>query len=214
MGYLERNAAIIAEINNKTASGEVILLRRGHVALNEARTTRFESVGSFSSPSVNNEIHMGVKTYNAYLGGDHLVRMMFARDLAMVSAIAERIPELADEVPTFFALLETKAEEVQGFLMEDFSKDGTEGVDTVNHIVGRDRNLLPDALKILIPKASDIALATASFRVGAARRRRLGDFNSLPNEMSLEEWETTFGGTYQDIRKRRKEFTVFVAEKI
>lgn len=94
----------------------------------------------------------------------------------------------------------------QGLLMEDFSKDGTERVDSVTEIRGKIKGVLPYELRTLIPEIDDEGLAGAILFVGNSSQRRIGDFDELLFSMSSKRQREIF-----PIQENIDEFTIFTA---
>ncbi|HVF68930.1 MAG TPA: hypothetical protein VNA13_00010 [Xanthomonadales bacterium] len=211
MGYLERNATIISEINAKTASGEVIL--RGPKAEVTARGNMaiFSPIGHVPSDVLGSDLHLGVKRYHrrgSEFGNDQY-RDALVSDLARVSGIADKIPSLTREVPVVFGLIATRDGSVVGILVEDFSRGGSVNVTSVSEMSGRQLGVIPYELRELIPGLDEEDLANAIFLVGDEQERRLGDFNQLLYRMSNRQRREIFPN--EEIRERVEEFTVFVA---
>ena len=205
MGYLERNAETIGEINAKTSTGEVVLFRRERVGVNRRGTTEVFPIGSFHSSTTGNELFLALKKYGKYSQGGHKTQVLV--DLAAIAVIADGIPEYAPEVPQVFGLLVSKSNQELGVLIEDFSKGGSEKV------VDAPYSALPTKIRRIKPSADNEEVANMSFLVGPTRRRRLGDFDKLPVGMDSDIYEATFGGAIDVIFDDLGKFTVKVDKR-
>lgn len=207
MGYLERNAAIIGEINAKTASGEIEFRRCKTTVQNNRRTTNFTSIASFQSQVMEKRVYLGLKEYSGYSATDYSDQAVL--DLSVVSGIADEIPSLAHEVPEVFGLFANMDGTGNGVIVEDFSKRGRESVRSVSENVGLALGILPEKLRDLIPRISAETLAGAIFLVGKEERRRIGDFNELLLELDIPGRRENF--PVLPIKEKIIEYTVFVS---
>lgn len=195
MGYLERNAGNIKALNEQLESGEVILFRHGGTAESQNRST-FNSIGSFRD-TTGSQMHIGIKTYERPAPNVRLLN-----DLTLIAAIDE-ITVLSHELPAIFGIMVDQMGVELGIVMEDFSRGGTTQVDSVYPNM---EDWLPIELRDLIPGVTDRELARASFAV--ERRRRLGDFNTLLQDLKVNERDHLF--PTDEVYDRKKEFVVFV----
>ncbi len=202
--YVERNLRIIDELNTKTKSGDMVLSRKGEVA--RSTNTRFTSVGSMQSVEIGGELHLGLKERNPKIN-----MVEFLRELLVVGAIADKIPDLSSEVPIFYAFLEGIDGNNLGVLTEDFTKGGTDLVLEVHEETPQLAELIPD-LSDVIPRVFKQDLVHAMFLVGNNRTRRLGDFNTILSGMSRAEVRKQF--PVEELYSRSDEFVVFVDESI
>jgi hypothetical protein len=147
------------------------------LAGDKKRKTVFTSLGSYNSAYLGCNVPVGVKM--------SLVRepfLMIARapvELAVINAIYERFPSLAEELPLFYGLL-YKGDEFIGILTEDFSDGRRHEVREVfspPHLA-YPRHAPLELQKLFGEETDAIDLASMAFMVDG--RRRLGDFDNLP----------------------------------
>jgi hypothetical protein len=196
MNYLERNALIVAEINQNITSEALTLRKTGKSSFGSS--TEFFPVGQYESKILGVELYLGFKKS---IPGRFL---FFYNDLGIASAIATQIPELSPEVPVFIASVKNKRGQALGVLTEDFSKGGREEVKALHEAL---TDLLPVGIRTL-NYLDDEELAKVAFLVGNEEKRRLGDFNTVLPGLSLRLREKL---TQSDqILVREKDFTVSV----
>lgn len=116
MSYLERNEALIAELQ---AQGDK--LERGEV-VGQSTFRTFTPAGSFQSEVLEREVCVGVKEHRDR-DGLFFVSTEVARGLAVITIITEEIPQLAPKFPLFYGLVVDAAERA-AIITEDFSRTG------------------------------------------------------------------------------------------
>lgn len=172
MAYLERNAEIIAEINNNIRNG--IPISKGVEVGRSEKGTVFTSAGSYKSDVLGAELFYGIKQYKrGYLDAK------MPRDLALIRSVVSQLPYLEPEFPVFMGILSSSQGDSLGVLLEDFSQGGKLSVTELHPDFDADK--LPIELRNAIgdPNLDVYELAKVCFLVGDNMTRRLGDFDSL-----------------------------------
>src|SRR3989338_11318238 len=109
MDYLDRNQRLLSEIDERFRA------RKGEIVGRSLTGTIVNSIGSFESPSLDSTVYVAFKS-SRLLGDKLSMEKCFARDLAVISAIYEKFPELRDELPLFYILLTGENNEPYGTL--------------------------------------------------------------------------------------------------
>lgn len=178
MYYLARNKEVVAEAR------QLFHPERGKKVGNTSGSgVSFTTLGSFPSRVLKREVFIGVKEYKNPRPGYNEWRLKHRAplELATITAIAEHIPELRDNLPMFYALLRGAKRKRVGILMEDFSEGGRLPVDSLNSI--------PEGLISLF--GADVLEEDFVDHMGfyVEGRSRYGDFypffNTFKNEEAL-----------------------------
>lgn len=188
MIYLERNAEIIAEINEINRNQP---LTRGK-EVGASSKTFTTAVGSYESAVVGTQLYMVLKE-SFRSSTDPLERV--TRDLVFAAVIYEHLPLLQQELPLFIGLVTDGTGKPISQLTEDFTKGGQYRIRDLfkDEVAGIDS--APQDLKMLIGGEykglpyllSDEELAHMFFEtwIGIDSQRRLGDFDTAWLHMSI-----------------------------
>lgn len=185
MNYLERNAAIIAEIRDQSlVRGKMV----GHS--NKTATT---SVGSYISTVIEAPLYVALKET---FGPMDTPKERVSWDLAFATLIYDNIPALQPELPLFIGLATDKSGQAIGQLTEDFTKGGRHLITDIftaqvtkigsppqdlKELIGGEHNGLPHLIE-------DSELAHMFFNIlidTGYSKRRIGDFDSAWTYMSF-----------------------------
>lgn len=117
MYYLARNKEVVSEASRYLDPSRGVLI--GH-----STYTDFTTVGSFPSAVLGKEVFVGIKEYKRSKSNKVRLKHRAPLELATITAIAEHIPAIRDDLPVFYALLRGTKGKPIGILMEDFSEGG------------------------------------------------------------------------------------------
>lgn len=177
MNYLERNRAIIAEIQ----SG--ISLKRGQlVGTSKSHGTTFTTCGACPSKVLGRNLFLGIKEFpktgNPRWDQDHIIDRTF-NELPLVSAIFNEYPYLREKMPLFHALLIDSNGIPQATLTEDFSKGGTNSVSPGVFYNIDPKRLSEDLSRLTGLRVYAHDIQSLCFGIYQERVTKLGDFDLL-----------------------------------
>lgn len=115
MYYLARNKEVVLKARRLFHPE-----RETKVGNTSSSGVSFTTLGSFPSQVLEREIFVGIKEYQQ--SGERKTMRRAPLELATITAIAEHIPELRDDLPDIYALLRGTKGRPIGILMEDFSE--------------------------------------------------------------------------------------------
>jgi len=175
--FLDRNKVLLTEIAQSAP------LRKGPLIGKSTMTTVYQ-LGSYYSAHLDQVVHLALK--------EHPYESRGLMDLAVIQVIAEKCPNVYDELPLVHGFLRGKPDEYIGVITEDFSEGRIHKIEE-----GKDRGFFvfpeaPHELKGTVARADidTYDLAASSFFVNG--KRRIGDFNSFYSGMDIEELERRF----------------------
>lgn len=194
--YLERNGLFISELREQNFTFVC------QQVVGQSTREVFYTAGIFDSAILRKPIHIGIKKRGAEfsdLGGD-LTRLRFENELAIISAISENFPELAEKLPLFMGLLVNRQGVAVGIVTEDFSAGGMHRV--------REGGASPYKVRSLFVEGSlpDDHIQRSAFTVNG--KTRLGDFWYFGNSKDEEENAKRVG--VDKIQQRIADFTLEV----
>ncbi|CAN5156648.1 hypothetical protein BH09PAT1_BH09PAT1_3770 [soil metagenome] len=203
--YLERNAALVAEINDEVQNGLPLVKKWVDTSISG---TNFYSLGSYDSRTANRKIFLGYKE-NAKTDPDVAAFMT----LAIMHAVINAVPEYEEEFPILTGLHSTYEEGDKGVIVEDVSGGGQKEVWQLPHWSTRETEDLPEKLLLVNPNLDDEDLSVASFIVGnrgEGQKRMMLDILGLRKGLTTTLFETF---PFLEIQEHGREHTVFSAKK-
>jgi hypothetical protein len=181
MEYLRRNSQIIAELNGgvKLSRGKLI----GH-----SGSTSVIALGAYQSVVLESGLFIALKESKRFRPS-----IAVERDLALVSVLADAVPDLRQMVPSFMGLLVSDTSAEIGVLVEDFTEGGRYPIWGVHRSEFPSIGVAPQQLREILcgreGTIDDEELENMFFKVETDEglRYRIGDFDKALSHLGFEE---------------------------